>query len=73
MKVELYDSFGDLMVVGRMPEDAPNPLDVSVKFYVGSDAEDEGYASQMSLSPYVARDLAAALIAAANNIEKGQA
>lgn len=68
MKHELHDSFGDLIVVTRMPDEAPNPLDVSVKFYVGDD--DEGYASHMSLSPDVARELAKALNAMADQIEK---
>lgn len=70
MKHKLHDSFGDLIVVDRMPKDAPNPLDVSLKFYE-ADEETEGYATTMSLTPDAARELAAALITAANQIERG--
>lgn len=72
MKTEIHDSFGDLITVKRMPEDAPNPLDVSVKFYDGDD-EDDGHAATMSLDPDTARKLAKALNDMADQIEKGGA
>lgn len=68
MKTEIHDSFGDLIAVNRMPKDAPNPLDVSVKFYDGDDEHDSYY--QMSLDPDTARKLAKALNDMADQIEK---
>lgn len=70
MRTEIHDSFGDLIVVDRMPDTSPNPLDVSVKFYDGDEEFHNEY-TQMSLDPETARELAKALNDMADQIEKG--
>ena len=69
MKTEIHDSFGDLIVVDRMRQESPNPLDVSVKFYSGDEECHDEYI-QMSLTPEDARELAKALNDMADQIEK---
>lgn len=69
MRTEILDSFGDSIVVSRMAENAPNPQDVKVVFYAGSEQEHDE-SMMMSISADDARALAKALLNMADEVER---